>query len=148
VSTILIDSNVLLYAYDQNEPARHAQALSILKQLELMAAGQLSVQSLAEFISVATRRLKPPLNPGEALKQAELLADAYPVLDLTVPIVLEAVRGVRDHQMAYYDAQIWATAKLNQIPVVFSEDLPSSRVLEGVRFVNPFAQDFVLENWV
>jgi len=49
--------------------------------------------------------------------------------------------------LAYYDAQIWAAARLNQIPVVFSEDFNSGSTLEGVQFVNPFASDFVLETW-
>ena len=47
-----------------------------------------------------------------------------------------------------YDAQIWAVAKLNQAPVVFSEDFSDGQVIEGVRFVNPFARDFQVEEWV
>jgi len=46
-------------------------------------------------------------------------AKAIPVLDLTPLIVLEATRGACDHKLNYYDAQIWATAKLNQVAVVF-----------------------------
>jgi len=42
---------------------------------------------------------------------------------------------------------LWATARLNQVPVIFSEDFASNSVLEGVRFVNPFAPDFSLEDW-
>lgn len=34
-----------------------------------------------------------------------------PVFDLTLLIILEAGRGVRDHQLSYYDAQIWAIAR-------------------------------------
>ena len=34
---------------------------------------------------------------------------------LTPAIALGAVRGVRDHQLGYYDAQIWAAAQINQI---------------------------------
>ena len=44
------------------------------------------------------------------------------MIDLSPMIVLEAVRWVRDHRMAYWDAQVWATARLNQIPTVLSED--------------------------
>jgi predicted nucleic acid-binding protein len=62
--------------------------------------------------------------------------------------VLEAVRGVRDHQLAYWDAQIWATARLNQVPLVLSEDFSNGAVIEGVRFVNPFASDFDLDVWL
>jgi predicted nucleic acid-binding protein len=62
-------------------------------------------------------------------------------------IVLEAARGVRDHQLSYYDAQIWASARLNQIPVIFSEDFSNGSVIEGVQFMNPLADDFQLELW-
>jgi predicted nucleic acid-binding protein len=69
--------------------------------------------------------------------------------------VLEAVRGVRDHRLAYFDAQIWAVAKLNQVPVILSEDFNSGGTLlvpkaapyglgtlEGVHFLNPFDAGF------
>ncbi|MDP3186532.1 MAG: hypothetical protein Q8M58_14840 [Anaerolineales bacterium] len=41
-----------------------------------------------------------------------------------------------------------AAAWLNQIPIVFSEDFQDGQVLEGVRFVNPFAGTFDAEAWV
>jgi predicted nucleic acid-binding protein len=58
--------------------------------------------------------------------------------------VLEAVRGVNDYQFSFWDAQIWAAARLHTIPVVLSEDFNSGAVIEGVRFVDPFEQDFEL----
>jgi predicted nucleic acid-binding protein len=80
--------------------------------------------------------------------QVEHLARSYRVLDLTPQIVLEAVRGVRDQRLAYWDAQIWATARLNQVPTVFSEDFRPGTTLEGVRFVNPFVAEFDLAQWL
>jgi predicted nucleic acid-binding protein len=49
--------------------------------------------------------------------------------------------------MSYWDAQIWASARLQQIPVIFSEDFNGGAVVEGISFVNPFAEDFNLGNW-
>ena len=40
------------------------------------------------------------------------------------------------------------TARLNQVPVVFSEDFNDGSILEGVRFVNPFSREFLLEKWL
>jgi hypothetical protein len=37
-------------------------------------------------------------------------------------------------------AHFWATARLNQIPPVLSGDFNDGDVLEGVRFVDPFAR--------
>ncbi len=145
---ILMDTNLLVYLYDQKHPERQAQSQRVLEQLELSRNGRLSVQSLAEFFSVATRKLSPNLTAAEALHQIDLFLRLWPVFDLTPMVVLEAGRGVRDHHLSYYDAQIWAAARLNQVPFVFSEDFQDGRVLEGVRFVNPFTPGFVLESWL
>ncbi|MCJ7641281.1 MAG: PIN domain-containing protein [Desulfobacterales bacterium] len=145
---ILMDTNLLVYLYDQKHPKRQAQSQRVLEQLELSRNGRLSVQSLAEFFSVATRKLSPNLTAAEALHQIDLFLRLWPVFDLTPMVVLEAGRGVRDHHLSYYDAQIWAAARLNQVPLVFSEDFQDANVLEGVRFVNPFTPGFVLESWL
>ena len=145
---ILIDTNVLLYLYDHHQPAKQERARNVLDQLELSGSGRLSVQCLAEFFSVATRKLSPKLTPAQALQQISLLARLWPVYDLTSMVVLEAGRGVRDHQFSYYDAQIWATARLNQVPIIFSEDFSEGCVIEGVRFVNPFSPGFAIDTWI
>jgi predicted nucleic acid-binding protein len=49
---------------------------------------------------------------------------------------------------AEYDAQTWATARLNQVPVVFIEDFRDGTALEGVRFGNPFTRKFPIEKWL
>ena len=144
----LIDTNLLVYLYDQNQPRKQAQSHRVLEQLELTHSGRLSVQTLAEFFSVATRKLSPSLTPVEALQQVSLFIRLWPVFDLTPMIVMEAGRGVCDHKLSYYDAQVWAIARLNQVPVVFSEGFRDGSVLEGVRFVNPFSPEFSLEKWV
>ena len=145
--SILIDTNLLVYLYDPNSPEKQARAEAVLDHLQRLATGCLSAQSLAEFFSVATRKLDPPLTPAQAYEQVSLLAETWPVFDLTPLIVLEAGRGARDHGLAYYDAQIWAAARLNQVTTVFSEDFSDGQTLEGVRFVNPFASEFRLEDW-
>lgn len=147
MAAILIDTNILVYLYDQRDPRRQELARRALEQVETLGVGRLSVQVLAEFFSVVTRKLSPPLTPAEALDQVTLLAQVWPVLDLTSLIVLEAGRAARDHGLPYYDAQLWATAHLNQVPLILSEDFQSGHTLEGVRFVNPLRPDFDLYAW-
>lgn len=143
----LIDTNILVYAVDPASPEKQQRAIELLERLESVGSGRLSVQCLAEFFSATTRKLQPPLTAIEAAAQLESLARAFPILDLTPMIVLEAARGVRDRSLSYYDAQIWASARLNQIPIVFSEDFDNGSVIEGVQFVNPLADGFQLEAW-
>ena len=147
MAAILIDTNVLVYAHDHEAPAKQVQAIRVLERLYNAGNGRLSAQCLAEFFRVTTRAAKPILTQREAMQQVERLARVWPVYDVTPLIVIEAARGARDHQLPYWDAQIWATARLNQVPVVFSEDFNPGSVLEGIRFVNPFAGDFFLSAW-
>ncbi len=147
MAVVLIDTNVLVYAHERREPVKQAQAIRVLEWLHLTGGGRLSVQCLAEFFRAATRGSNPILALAEATEQTQRLARSWPVFDVTPFIVLEAMRGVRDHQLAYWDAQIWAAARLNQIPVIFSEDFNSGSVLEGVHFINPFAEAFDLSAW-
>ena len=143
--SILLDTNVLVYAFDLRQPALQQKARTILFQVEETASGCLSVQCLSEFFRVATAKMHLPAD--EMFKQIDYWQSAFPVFSLTPPIVLEAARGVRDYQLSYYDAQIWASARLNQVPVIFSEDFQDGQTLEGIRFVNPFADKFAMEEW-
>ena len=148
MALVLIDTNLLIYVYDRADPGRREQAIRVLDALQLNGAGRLSVQGLAEFASASTRRLKPPLTQDQAVVEVERWARAFPVYTLTPAVVLMAVRGARDYRLAYYDAQLWATALLNQVPVIFSEDFADGTRLANVRLVNPFAEEFVLADWV
>ena len=143
---VLLDTDILVYVYELRDPLKQNLANVLVKRLESEGIGRLSVQCLGEFFQATTYKLHLP--PAQMYIQMEYWRDAFPVFDLTAQIVLEAARGVRDHRLAYYDAQIWAAARLNQIPVVFSEDFQDGQVLEGVRFANPFAPAFDLETWL
>jgi predicted nucleic acid-binding protein len=145
MAAILVDTNVLVYAYDMRDAAKNEQAQAILKQLRQHKNGCLSAQSLAEFIN-ASRKLAIPASV--ALNYAQAFAASWPIFPITPQVVLEAGRGVRDYLLSYYDAQIWAVARLNQLPVIFSEDFNSGSTLEGVRFVNPFLATFRLVEWI
>ncbi len=143
--SILLDTNVLVYAFDVRQSSLQGKAKAIILKAEEMATGCLSVQCLGEFFRAATAKMQLPAN--EMFKQGEYWQSAFPVFFLTPQIVLEAARGVRDNQLSYYDAQIWASARLNQIPPIFSEHFQDGQTLEGVRFINPFAEKLVMEEW-
>ena len=145
---ILIDTNLLVYMFDLAEAEKRKKAIQILHELEIHQRGCLSVQCLSEFVNATTRRKTPLLTLAEAALQVDDFLLAFPTFPLTPTIIMEALRGAREHSVSYYDAQIWACAHLNQIPVIFSEDFSDGRVIEGVRFANPFSEAFELEKWL
>ena len=144
---VLIDTNILVYAHQPSETVKYAMALRAIETLMTSGLGRLSAQVLGEFMSATIRGRHPILAIDDALRQTTLLADALPVFDQTHLIVLEAGRGVREHRLSYFDAQIWATARLNQVPTIFTEDFTNGRRLEGVQFLNPLLPSFDLAQW-
>jgi predicted nucleic acid-binding protein len=148
MAAVLIDTNVIVYAHDRSEPEKQLQAIQVLNALQTSGWGRVPTQALSEFLRVSTRGERPMLTVSQARRQIDIFAQTWDVFETTVMVVQEAVRGVQDHRLAFYDAQIWASARLNQVPVIFSEDFANGSNLEGVRFINPFADEFRLEQWL
>jgi len=114
----------------------------VLDDLAQRGTGWLSAQVLAEFYVTLTRKLTAPFPPEEAGERVKNYLYSWRVADLSGLVVLEAARGVQAHHLNFWDALIWATARLNQCPLVLSEDFASGAVLEGVRFLNPFVEEW------
>ena len=138
----LVDTNVLVYAADPRDRAKQTTAAELLERLIALQAAVLSVQCLSEFYSVVTRRLRDPIAPREALEWVEQFAGACRVLDLTSAVALEGLRGGTRYELSPWDAHVWAIAKLDQVPYVLTEDAEHGRVLEGVRYLDPFDPSF------
>ena len=103
-------------------------------------------ESGRDFIAI-TRRVAAPLSVEEAAPRVAAYVHGWEVVEVTGLIVLEAIRGVQHHSLSFWDAQIWATARLNQLPLLLSEDFNSGATVEGIRFVNPFAPTFSIAEW-
>jgi len=138
----LVDSNVLIYCYDLTDVAKQQRSLETLEALSSTATGALSAQVLAEFFVNVTFKIPEPLTVEEGMERVTHYVRSWTVFDVTTRVVQEATRGVRQHRLHYWDAQIWAVARLHRIPVILSEDFSDGAVLEGVRFLNPFRAGF------
>jgi len=143
--SVLLDTNILIYTFDPRDEVRQEHVIAVLLKLEENEQGCLSVQCLSEFANAAITKLR--LSAGDIMAKINEWQNVFPVFNLMPQIILEATRGVRDHKLSFYDAQIWASAKLNQVPVIFSEDFQNGQTLEGIRFVNPFANEFTIDEW-
>lgn len=144
---VFVDTNILVYCYDRANPAKQSRAIETVDQIVKSRAGAISTQVLAEFFTMVTRKLPVPLSSDDAWGRLKHYTTAWAVLDLTPQVVLEAVRGVHERTLSYWDAQIWAVARLHRIPVVLSEDFQNGFLLEGVRFLDPLRTEARNQEW-
>lgn len=141
----IMDTNVLVYAADRSEPLKRRLAWTTLTALAESRRGVLPTQVLGEYFNVVTGKARLGQDPVTAAHRVAEYRRDFAVLDTTPDVVEEAARGVCAYRLNYYDAQIWASARLNGIGVILSEDFENGREIEGVRFLDPFAADFDLK---
>ena len=139
----LVDTNVLLYQYDPAQVSKGRRALEVVRALSQGRRGLVSAQILGEFF-VGLRRLEPRLSHDHIVRRVRYYVAHWHVCAVDSDTVMEAIRGTLEHQFAYYDGLIWATAKCNHVPIVLSEDCHDGRIIEGVLFRNPLADGFDL----
>lgn len=140
----MIDTNVLVYAYDRAAPEKQQRALAVLDDLARSGDGRLSTQVLSEFFVNVTRKIAAPLTIAQAEQRLRHYVRIWPVVPVSSHVVLEAIRGVHEYQFSLCNAQIWAAARLSRVAVVLSEGFDPGAVIEGVRFLDPFAEGFQL----
>lgn len=145
MSKVMLDTNILVYAYDSSAGEKQQMSLQVLDHLVRIDKGVVSPQVLGEFFVTVTQKIPEPLSFSQAAERVQQFIQLWPVLGLNEMIVGEAVRGVRDHQFSYWDAQIWACARLNQVEMVFSEDFAHNSTVDGVRFINPLLRGFNID---
>ncbi len=140
----LIDTNILVYAHDSSLMVQQTRAIELLSRLQVKGNAAFPAQVLAEFANVALRKLTPSIDFNIILQQVKAIALSFTVLPLTTEIVIEALLAVDQHSFSYYDAQIWAVARIYHIPIVLSEDFNSGATIRDVTFLNPFDTSFDL----
>lgn len=133
---------MLVYEHDPRDAAKQRKAADLVRRLIEADRAVLSVQSLMEFYRTTTQRLPEPLATSTALDQVGRLVRSCLVLDVTGAVAFEACRGSAVHGLSVWDAVLWATAKMNGVPYVLTEDAEHGRFLEGVTYLDPFDPRF------
>lgn len=133
-----LDTNVLVYAFDRDEPAKCERARDVLASAEPEALA-VSAQVLGEFYVTVTRKLARPLGEASAAEALEWLGLLH-VVALDVPLVRAAVRVSRSAQLSYWDGLVVAAAQAAGCRLLLSEDLSDGQAIGTVRVENPFRE--------
>lgn len=131
-----LDTNVLVYALDEDEPGKREVARRLLASA---APGTLalSAQVLGELYVTATRKLAKPLTPEQAAEVLEWLA-LLPVVPVDAALVKRATEIGREAQISYWDGLVVAAAARGGCRRLLSEDLNDGQEIATVRVENPF----------
>jgi predicted nucleic acid-binding protein len=130
-----LDTNVLVYAFDQSEPDKRSIAIEIIAGK--MGPYTVSAQVLNEFYWTATRKLQPPLSNEAAKQVVEKLSLGY-VVPIDALLVRQAIRLVEEARIPLWDAGIVVAARRAGANKLLTEDLNHGQVIAGVTILDPF----------
>ena len=132
-----LDSNILVYAYDRDQPQKQALAQTLLISGIENETSVVSSQVLSEFFTVATRRIPAPLSIDQAEEIINLVG-ALPVVELDFSLVCRAISTHRQYGISYRDSLIVAAAERARCSRIISEDMNTGQSYHGIVAVNPF----------
>jgi len=136
----LIDTNILVYRFDDRFPEKQKIARALLRRGIREDSIRVPHQAVTEFLAAVTRsvRGKPILRMADALREAEEFLGTFTVLYSNEAVVRTAIRGCAAYQLSWFDAHMWAWAEHYGLDEMITEDLPHDRYYGSVRIVNPF----------
>ncbi|MGD0801550.1 MAG: PIN domain-containing protein [Terracidiphilus sp.] len=134
---VFIDTNVLVYAHDQDAGYKQLKAIEILLYLQQQRSAAVSMQVLQEFYNTATRKLASRLPKDEARAIVEDFS--YWCIETTPQEIQRAFQIEDEARIGFWDALIVAAAIRSGATRILSEDLNPGQQIAGIQIVNPFA---------
>jgi predicted nucleic acid-binding protein len=130
-----LDTNILLYGYDLDAPAKRSVAQGLIEQAwRQPRTTATSVQVLQEFYVNFVRRGHRPEEAASVISDFLLL----PVIDNSVALFRLGMTLQTRWQLSLWDAMIVAAAQTSGARELFTEDLNHGQNYGGVLAINPF----------
>ncbi len=137
IGLVFVDSNVLVYARDTRDAARHSAACAWMATLWRERTGRLSAQVLSEYYQTVTCKLRPALDREVAWSDVRELRIWQPQA-IDVAVLTDARDFERRYRLSWWDALIAAAAVRQSCAFLLSEDFQDGMVIGSTRVLNPF----------
>ena len=132
-----LDTNVLVYVFDDTEPDRRFRAIDVVQKASLSGRRALPLQSIGELLSALRRRRL--VEPSERIQCARDMSALFPLLGIEPADVEHALGSVALGRLSYWDALMVATVGRAGCTALLTEDMHDGAVHHGVTIRNPFA---------
>ena len=130
-----IDTNVLIYSYDDDYPGHQQVAKDLLAAI---AGSALPWQVASEFLSVSRKLLRKSDPPSLPWDRLSVVRNSFKMI-FPSPTTLDRARHLQlNYQLQIWDALIYAACLDAAVTTLYSEDLPAQPI-PGLQIINPFA---------
>ena len=137
---IFLDTNILVYAFDLSEKTKHEKCRKIISEcFEGKKNFYLSNQSLAEFVSVVSKKIETPLPFSEIKEIIQEInsVNSWKKINYSNKTIESLL--MQDLKTSFWDSLIAETMKENNVFVIYTENTKDFNKIQGIKAVNPLA---------
>jgi predicted nucleic acid-binding protein len=136
-----IDTNVLVYSFDKDDPVRQQRAIELIDQLsehpdDTILPWQVIVECLACLRRWVDRGRLPASDVEQHMADVSLL---FPVAMPSMNMIPISLGLTSRHSMSHWDSLLIAACIEANVETLYSEDLGAGEQYDSVTVVNPFA---------
>ncbi|MBM4389005.1 MAG: PIN domain-containing protein [Deltaproteobacteria bacterium] len=133
----LIDTNILVYAYETGSEKRH-QCVEIINGSIDSGNGVLSIQNILEFSSVVTEKVRAPLDPIAAGRIVRDFSLIFRIIGYNTGTAVNALKSMLLYKTHFFDALLVATMEENNIFLLITENDRDFKNVPWLKTLNPF----------
>ncbi len=135
-----VDTNVLVYFADADEPVKQQQASQLLAELCLPETDPLLLwQVAAEFLNCLRRwEFAGRISRAETLRLFSQIEESFELVLPTRNVIHTALDLNARYSLSHWDSLLVAACIEAGVTTLYSEDMADGADYDGVRIVNPF----------
>jgi predicted nucleic acid-binding protein len=135
-----IDTNVLVYFVDLDEPAKRTKAIDLLERLGAEETETvLPWQVAAEFLSCLRRwENEGKIERDDTLQHLARLESMFPLVFPAQSVLRSSLELSSRYSLSHWDSMIVAACIEAGVDTLYTEDLDEGTTYDSVRIVNPF----------
>ncbi len=136
---ILFDTNILLYAYVNHEPAKWKACNKLIEDVfNGDKQGVISNQILGEFANVMIKKMGADVGEVSRIVDELISSKNWLKLDYTTQTLKKALIDSDMYGSPFWDSVIAETMKENGIVEIITENANDFNDIPGIRVTNPF----------
>jgi predicted nucleic acid-binding protein len=133
-----IDTNVLVYLFDETDERKRDIAEGIVESGLRTRGASISFQVVQETLNVVTRKLPAPMEVEDARRFLEQVLAPLWRISPTPALYRRALDLQERYRYSFYDSLIIAAALDSGCDRLYSEDLQAGQRIESLIIENPF----------
>jgi predicted nucleic acid-binding protein len=136
---IAVDTNILVYRFDDDEPHKRAIAKRLIRDLHSAGDTVLLWQVLGELLrQLHYWRHRGLLDATGVMRLSSAVRQMFPLILPVEAAVDRAMNYAVAHTLSHWDSMLVAACAEAGIDTLYTEDMGAPRQIDVVRLVNPF----------